>query len=251
MAAPMTIVPECVSELHPSRSATPALWRHPEGQGAARNSPSSINQPNLGSLSSDLDVCAFDSSKRKTNVTKHQFSKMIARNRARVGATFIVGAFFAATSTPAAAIECVQFVKDDLQKTYPNLDFSALRGNATDWYKNAKNAHGSRVVGSVPSKGAVMVFAGSGERSRFPSYASFAAGAYGHVALVKTVVDGQNITVDHANWRPNRIDRNVKVMTRDGWVTASVYNLDSGTMGGNRYAVAGFISPALFPLKKK
>ena len=198
-------------------------------------------------------MCARSTlSKRKIEMIKLRPKPAGPRHAAtRYGLAAIAAVTTVAVPTPAGAVECVQFVKDELAKSYPNRDFSALHGNAADWYRNAKKAYGSSVVGALPSKGAVMVFAGSGDAASFPRYASFASGSLGHVALVTKVVNGQNILVDHANWRQGLVDRNVKVTTGDNWVTASVFNLNTNAMGGNRYAVAGFISPASFPIKKK
>lgn len=179
------------------------------------------------------------------------YQRAALRRVARFGGAALAAVAVAAAPSPAWAVECVQFVKDELAKSYPTRDFSALHGNAADWYRNAKKAHGTSVVGALPSKGAVMVFAGSGDAASFPRYASFASGSLGHVALVSKVVNGQNILVDHSNWRRGVTDRNVPVTTSDNWTTASVYNVETRTMGGGRWAVAGFISPGAFPLKKK
>ena len=162
---------------------------------------------------------------------------------------------FAVAPTPANAqgLQCTTFVKDQLAKTRPTTDFSGLSGNAGQWAKAATTTAGSKAVTKTPSKGAIMVFAGNGDKANFASGTKFAAGEYGHVAVVRGLyAQPEIISVDHANWNSDgKIHLRVPVKTSDGWKTASVWNVNTNAWGGGKYAVAGFIDPSKFPAKKK
>jgi hypothetical protein len=67
----------------------------------------------------------------------------------------------------------------------------------------------------------------------------------GHVAVVRRVMDGREIRVDHANWLDDGsiyVNDPVQDVSRDNdWSVVRVFNLKTGAWGGRLYPVQGFI----------
>jgi hypothetical protein len=95
----------------------------------------------------------------------------------KIGLSLVIGASVILSASQAtAAVPCTDFVLGKLKATYPTRNFSALSGNAGTWINSAIKAAGVPAVTTRPFQGAVMVFAGSGNAKRYPSYAKYAAG---------------------------------------------------------------------------
>jgi hypothetical protein len=65
----------------------------------------------------------------------------------------------------------------------------------------------------------------------------------GHIAVVTRVIDAREIEVDHANWTPGAIRRQVRVVdvsARNDWTAVRV-ELGDGDRFGAQYATSGFI----------
>ncbi|WP_029604793.1 CHAP domain-containing protein [Kozakia baliensis] len=107
----------------------------------------------------------------------------------------------------------------------------ALYGPAASWWRGAS---GKYRRGHMPEAGEVLVFRSSG---RLPS---------GHVSIVRRQVAAREILVEHANWEPGRIDRNVPVVDvspANDWTLVRVYWAPIHTIGRRAYPTYGFIAP--------
>lgn len=164
----------------------------------------------------------------------------------------MVGAVFALItgSAPAHAISCVGFVKEQI-KTYAGAaKLFAPSITGPDMY-NAARKSSSSYVGSMPSKGAIMIFAI--DNTKVPNSKGQLVPKLpdGHAAIVSKIIDkNSDIRVDHANWGDSvgKPDFDRKVTSTDRWSTAKVQF--NGSMGSTTYNVLGFISPALISIKK-
>lgn len=111
-----------------------------------------------------------------------------------------------------------------------------IRGDAHTWWYQAEEKGYSR--GQRPKVGAVMVLS---KTKRLK---------YGHLAVVKRIIDRRNIEVEHANWGGDRESRliayrNMPVVdtSKDNdWSSARFWNYPSASYG-RVYAVSGFIYP--------
>lgn len=106
-----------------------------------------------------------------------------------------------------------------------------LRGRASSWWSQAR---GHYVRTQRPRRNALLVFRST---SRIPS---------GHISIVRKVVSSRKILVEHANWEPGAIDKNVPVIDvsrRNNWSLVRVYWKPIRRMGTGRYATYGFILP--------
>jgi len=107
-----------------------------------------------------------------------------------------------------------------------------LAGNAYTWWAHAKG-HYER--SADPEIGAVMVFS----RTRHLRY--------GHVAVVRRVINSREIRVDHANWgNGGKIYLNARIIdvsAKNDWSRVRVWNTPLNTMGSRVYAISGFILP--------
>lgn len=74
----------------------------------------------------------------------------------------------------------------------------------------------------------------------------------GHVALVRSIISGRQIRVDHANWLGHgRIyvnDPVVDVSAANDWSAVRVWNAETSGWGIRTYPVSGFVGPAASPL---
>ncbi|XAO71231.1 MAG: CHAP domain-containing protein [Acetobacteraceae bacterium] len=107
----------------------------------------------------------------------------------------------------------------------------ALRGRASSWWTQARGRYART---QRPSKNALLVFRST---SRIPS---------GHISIVRKIVSSRKILVEHANWEPGAIDKNVPVIDiskRNNWNLVRVYWKPIHRMGTGRYATYGFILP--------
>jgi len=110
-----------------------------------------------------------------------------------------------------------------------------IRGNAHTWWTQAA---GRYERSNRPIVGSVMVLS---KTSRL---------RYGHVAVVKRVIDSRNIEVEHANWGGDRATRAIiykrmpvkDVSTNNDWSRSRFWNYPSSTYG-SVYPVSGFIYP--------
>lgn len=104
-----------------------------------------------------------------------------------VATLLAVSAFAALPGAAHARLQCVTYARQisDVQ----------ISGNARDWWSNAE---GSYARGQEPKTGAVLAFSGT------------KAMPYGHVAVVRKVVDSRHILIDHANWSgPGMVEKGV------------------------------------------
>ena len=110
-----------------------------------------------------------------------------------------------------------------------------IRGNAHTWWYQAE---GKYQRSATPKVGAVMVLSKT-QRLK-----------YGHLAVVKRVIDSRNIEVEHANWGGSRETRMiayrrmpvVDTSKNNDWSSARFWNYPSSSYG-SVYKVSGFIYP--------
>jgi hypothetical protein len=115
-----------------------------------------------------------------------------------------------------------------------------IYGDAHTWWEQARPPRYER--GIWPRAGAVMVLSRTA-RMR-----------YGHVAVVKQVLNTREITVSHSNWGSDRKNRRIiydSVRVRDvsvanDWSSVSFWN-HGGQNFGFPYAVQGFIYKKSIP----
>ena len=111
-----------------------------------------------------------------------------------------------------------------------------IRGDAHTWWYQAQQKGYER--SHRPKVGSVMVLSQT-KRLRF-----------GHIAVVKRVINNRNIEVEHANWGGDRETRmiaykNMPVVDtskNNDWSSARFWNYPSGSYG-RVYKVSGFIYP--------
>ncbi len=107
-----------------------------------------------------------------------------------------------------------------------------IHGDADDWWDKSA---GHFAQENRPNVGAVMVLFGYAGEKR------------AHLAVVSKVVSSREIRVDHANWlEDGNLYLNspvVDVSLNNDWSEVKVWNTRDGHMGGNGYAVKGFIAP--------
>lgn len=142
-----------------------------------------------------------------------------------VVAAFLALASFAALPTAAhARLQCVTYARQisDVQ----------IRGNARDWWTSAEGRYDR---GEEPKPGAVLAFSGT------------RAMPYGHVAVVRKVVDDRHILIDHANWsRPGMVDKGVvavDVSAAGDWSEVRVWYAPTKSVGLRASPAKGFIYP--------
>lgn len=119
-------------------------------------------------------------------------------------------------------LQCVPFARRE----------SGLRiyGHAATWWQSA---HGIYRRSKVPAVGAVMVFRSS---RRNP---------YGHLAVVRDILDDRRIIVDHANWlnrgRVHRATPVVDVSRANDWSAVRVWYTPGERIGAHTFPVSGFV----------
>jgi hypothetical protein len=147
----------------------------------------------------------------------------ITRGRTRL--LMIALLVFGTVSSPAFALNCVQYVRK-----VSGMDIS---GNGWQWWENASGVYER---GHTPKENAIMVF------DHTPSM------EHGHVAIVSKILNSRLITVNHANWAHLRSLKghvNTGVMVQDvsdrnDW--SSVRVMDQGTQSyGRENPVLGFV----------
>jgi surface antigen len=129
-----------------------------------------------------------------------------------------------ATARREIPLQCVPYARD-----HSNV---SLYGDAYTWWDKAA---GRFARASEPSEGSVMVLF------------NYAGPNRGHVAVVRQIVDGRTIKVDHANWLDDGViytDDPVRdVSAANDWSAVKVFNLRTGAWGTRIYPVQGFIGP--------
>ncbi len=124
-------------------------------------------------------------------------------------------------------LQCVPYVR--------NASGVQIFGNAHTWWDKAK---GKYRMGATPQKDAVMVLSKT-ERLK-----------YGHLAVVKRVINSRNIEVTHSNWGGDRKTRSiiykkmrvVDTSRHNDWSNARFWHYPSASYG-SVYKVSGFIYP--------
>ena len=119
-------------------------------------------------------------------------------------------------------IQCVAFAR--------SASDVALRGNAANWWQNAKGLYAR---GTAPEVGSVLNFRANA-RMRL-----------GHVAVVTQIVDSRTIQIDQSHWNANGISRDVSVIDvsqNNDWSAVRVA-LGHGDTFGSIYPTYGFIYP--------
>lgn len=105
-----------------------------------------------------------------------------------------------------------------------------IHGNAATWWEQAK---GTYKRGHMPAAGSVLVFK------------STSAMPYGHVAMIREVVDARHVLLDHANWSgPGLIERSAlaeDVSEAGDWSNVRVWYGPSHALGSRENPTFGFI----------
>ena len=141
-----------------------------------------------------------------------------------VAALLALVSFAALPSAAHARLQCVTYARQvsDVQ----------ISGNARDWWGNAE---GRYQRGEEPKPGAVLAFSGT------------RAMPYGHVAVVRKIVDDRHILIDHANWsRPGMVERGVvavDVSAAGDWSEVRVWYAPTRSVGLRASPAKGFIYP--------
>mgnify|MGYP002651709750 CR=1 FL=1 len=140
-------------------------------------------------------------------------------------------AFLSLALLPAEAnarLQCVAYARQ--------IGEVQLSGNGRDWWGNAAGVYAR---GARPQAGAVLAFKASG------------AMPYGHVAVVKKVVDDRHILIDHANWSgPGLVERGVEVVDispAGDWSEVRVWYGKTRSLGLRPSPTFGFIYPGAAP----
>jgi surface antigen len=109
-------------------------------------------------------------------------------------------------------------------------------GDAYTWWDKAA---GKYPRNGLPEPGTVMVLN------------NYAGDTRGHLAVVRRLVSGREIRVDHANWLDDGSiyvnDPVEDVSSGNDWSVVRVFNLKTGAWGGRLYPVQGFIGAAGAP----
>lgn len=146
---------------------------------------------------------------------------MIKNAVAALLATF---AFAALPTAAHARLQCVTYARQisDVQ----------ISGNARDWWSNAAGTYDRS---QQPKAGAVLAFSGT------------RAMPYGHVAVVRKVVDDRHILIDHANWSgPGMVEKGVMavdVSPAGDWSEVRVWYAPTKSVGLRASPAHGFIYP--------
>ena len=105
-------------------------------------------------------------------------------------------------------------------------------GDAVTWWDRAA---GHYTRGQAPQTGSIMVLH------------DYAGPKHGHVAVVRKVVNGREIRVDHANWLNDGSvylnDPVTDVSQDNDWSQVRVWNIPNNAWGSRVYPVQGFIGP--------
>ncbi|MES1198763.1 MAG: CHAP domain-containing protein [Pseudomonadota bacterium] len=121
-----------------------------------------------------------------------------------------------------ANLQCVPFARREAG--------IQIYGDANTWWAQAQDRY-QRIT--HPQERAVMVLYG------------YAGADRGHVAVIRQIVSGRLIIVDHANWlNHGEITRDVPVrdVSPDGdWSQVQVWNVAQHHWGSRTYSVQGFI----------
>lgn len=125
------------------------------------------------------------------------------------------------------SLQCVPYARE--------ISGIPLRGNAHTWWNQSI---GKYKRGNVPKVGAVIVLS---KTSRLK---------YGHLAVVKRIIDSRNIEVAHSNWGGDPKTRSfvynrmpvVDTSANNSWSSARFWNYPSSSYG-SVYSVSGFIYP--------
>ncbi len=128
----------------------------------------------------------------------------------------------------AKPISCVPYARD--------VSGVQIRGNAHTWWNQAAGRYGR---GSKPREGAVFVLSKS---SRLK---------YGHVSVVKDVLNSRNIEVTHSNWGSDKATRSMiyeRMLVEDlsaanDWSRVRFWNYHTDAFG-SPYIASGFIYPS-------
>ncbi|MDF7673349.1 CHAP domain-containing protein [Acetobacteraceae bacterium ESL0709] len=119
-------------------------------------------------------------------------------------------------------LQCVAFVRQ-------NTAFQ-IRGNAGDWWSHADGLYAR---GNLPEVGSVLSFRST---RRMP---------LGHVAVVRSVIDGRTILIDQSHWASSGISRDVRVVDispDNDWSAVRVaLNGHNDSRLGSIYPTHGFI----------
>lgn len=126
--------------------------------------------------------------------------------------------------TPDAPLQCVPYAR-----AHSGIN---IFGDAYTWWDQAAG-HFER--GAAPKLGAVLVLAG------------YAGPTRAHLAVVHSLLNTREITVDHANWLDDGAiyedDPVVDVSEENDWSKVRVWNVRAGAWGTRTYQVQGFIGP--------
>lgn len=155
----------------------------------------------------------------------------------RIGALFLFGALlFSGAVFAARFLQCTEYVAEQ-------LGFMNNRGNAEAWWTNPGFTTNGYTKTSTPQVGAIIVFDdwdyvdSNGKRRKNP---------YGHVGIVRQIVSGSEIKIDHANWKwDGNVQTGVGVKQAAGsWNSVKVkYNPGDENYGASVYPVQGFLIP--------
>ena len=128
----------------------------------------------------------------------------------------------------AGLLESREILRDAAHDKERGRSISGIR----DWWSNAAGTYDR---GQQPKAGAVLAF--SGTRSM----------PYGHVAVVRKVVDDRHILIDHANWSgPGMVEKGVMavdVSEAGDWSEVRVWYAPTKSVGLRASPAHGFIYP--------
>ena len=127
---------------------------------------------------------------------------------------------------PGSVLQCVPYAREHSQ--------IPIYGDAYTWWDQAE---GRYARSTVPSEGSVLVLY------------NYAGSERAHLAVVRNIIDGREIRVDHANWFDDGqifVNDPVRDVSPDNdWSQVRVFNVRNGAWGGRIYPVQGFIGPGV------
>jgi hypothetical protein len=140
------------------------------------------------------------------------------------------------SQTPMPRLDGHAVVRNDTHKPMQCAPYARehsgvkIYGDAWTWWDQAA---GKYPQGFLPQSGAVMVLTG------------YAGPQRAHVAVVRRIISGREIRVDHANWLDDGaiyLNNPVEdVSPGNDWSQVRIYNIKTGGWGTKVYPVEGFI----------
>ncbi len=142
------------------------------------------------------------------------------------------------SATEEGVLQCVTYVA--------RLIGISHYGDGKTWWTDTRFTTSGYAKNSTPSVGSIIVFDGWGYTD---ANGEFHGNIYGHVGIVRQIVNSSEILIDHANWdKKGTIYTGVGVRKANGsWSSVNVKATPSSAYGSSAYPVLGFLVPPPSP----